>query len=1292
MPGVVSATWSGNQDIDGLLIGLKWDTTSLTYSFPTDGSYYGPNYESGSGQNNVGFAPLNAAQQAAVISVLAQYSAVSNLQFTEVTETATQHGVLREAQSGLPFTADTYYPDPYYANNQSGDSFYGDRHDWYLDPVQGGYGYHTFMHEIGLALGLKDDTTGTDLPYAHDSMEYSVETYRSYVGASASGGYTNDTWSFAQSLMIDDVAAIQQLYGANYNTNNGSTVYSWNPDTGEEFINGVGQGAPGGNKIFTTIWDGGGADTYDFSNYTTNLTIDLQPGHWTTVSTAQLADLDYYYAPGTHLAAGNIANALEYNNNPASLIENAIGGSGNDSITGNQADNTLVGGGGNDTLIGGAGNDFLNGGDGTDTAVYSGARGVYQVTRISTTTLRIADMRSSSPDGTDAVTNVELFNFSDGSFNVAQLGIAAPTVTAANIAVAKNQTVAASALFSTASTAVTYEFWDSTSSPTSGHFVVNGAAQGSGYAIDVAPADLANANFQVGASGSDDLWVRVFDGLTWSSWAEFHLTARNTAPVVTASNEIATKGQSFDGASMFQASDADGDAITNYQVWDSTADPTSGYFVVDGAVQQAGRAIDVAPDQLAQTSFQSASGSDLLWARAFDGQAWGDWQSFTITAPIDHAPTVTVRNIGVPLDTNIPAISLFTVRDADSGDTVTRYEFWDSTASASSGHFVVDGVAQPTGQAIEVLASDLSQTSFVSASAPSTDTLWVRAFDGVLWSDWESFVVTAPAVLPPEVTASNQVVEKNGQIAVTDLFTAFVPFSEKAMTAYQFWDSTGDPGSGYFVVDGVAQASGQAIGVSPHDLSQAYFQAGSGSADHLWVRSFDGDTWSAWVPFTIAAPNHAPVSTASDIGATKGELLSASSLFSATDADSSDTIQSYQFWDSTSGANSGHFTIDGVDQGTNHNITVAPDQLDQTAFQTMSGSDLLWVRAFDGQDWGAWASFTVTAPIDHAPVAAATDQVVAKDAAIAATSLFSVTDPDQGDAITAYQFWDSTSSASSGHFVVDGIAQDAGRAIDVSARDLASTAFQTESGSVDKLWVRAYDGIEWSAWQSFNISAPNHAPVSSGVDVAASKGQAFAATSLFSASDADSSDTITHYQFWDSTSDPNSGHFTVNGVAQAAGQAISVSAAQLSQTGFQSGSGADLIWERAFDGHDWGAWTSITVTAPIDHAPTVTAKDIDLSANTTVAAASLATVIDPDHGDAAVEYQFWDSTPAANSGHFAISGAAQNAGQAIDVLASDLDHASFVSAAVSTSDQLWVRASDGVDWSEWVSFHATTHA
>ncbi len=204
--------------------------------------------------------------------------------------------------------------------------------------------------------------------------------------------------------MMYDIAALQYLYGANYNTNSGDTVYKWNPTTGQETINGVAQAAPGGNTIFMTIWDGGGNDTYDFSNYTTNVTVSLQPGGWTTTSTAQLANLGR-----GHTAIGNIANAYLYNNNPASLIENAVGGTGTDVITGNIANNKLTGGAGSDTL---------DGVSGTDTAVYSGPSSAYQVTQNADGSWKVVDLRTGSPDGTDTLKNIDFLQFSDTTIAV----------------------------------------------------------------------------------------------------------------------------------------------------------------------------------------------------------------------------------------------------------------------------------------------------------------------------------------------------------------------------------------------------------------------------------------------------------------------------------------------------------------------------------------------------------------------------------------------------------------------------------------------------------------------------------------------------------------------------------------------------------------------------------------------------------------------------------------------------------------------------------------------------------
>ncbi|WP_346659195.1 MULTISPECIES: M10 family metallopeptidase C-terminal domain-containing protein [unclassified Bradyrhizobium] len=167
------------------------------------------------------------------------------------------------------------------------------------------------MHELGHALGLKHSQeaggpANVAVPSGHDDSEYTVMSYRSYVGASTTSGYTNEAYGYPQTYMANDILALQAMYGANYTTQSSNMVYAWSPTTGQEIINGVGQLAPGGgaggsaNRIYETVWDGGGVDTYDLSNYTTNLGINLNPGASSLFSSVQLANLG-----NGHSASGN---------------------------------------------------------------------------------------------------------------------------------------------------------------------------------------------------------------------------------------------------------------------------------------------------------------------------------------------------------------------------------------------------------------------------------------------------------------------------------------------------------------------------------------------------------------------------------------------------------------------------------------------------------------------------------------------------------------------------------------------------------------------------------------------------------------------------------------------------------------------------------------------------------------------------------------------------------------------------------------------------------------------------
>jgi Ca2+-binding RTX toxin-like protein len=351
---------TGNSNIDGLLSGYKW-SGSITYSFPTSTSSYSSNY--GNGETASGFSALSSTQQQLVHSIMGQITGFTGLSI-QFAGTGTSDIRLALSSAANP-TAWAYYPGA----NQGGDVWFGTSYN-YTQPRTGDYSTLTHFHEIGHALGLKHahelgGVANTRVDINHDSLEYTVMSYRSYAGSPLTG-YKNEQYGYPTSYMMNDIAALQTMYGADYTMNSGNTVYTWSSTTGQTFVNGVAQALPGSNRVFLTIWDGGGIDTYNLSNYNSAVNIDLSPGSYTLTALNQRA-----YLGSGHYASGNVYNAYLFEGDARSYIENAIGGNGNDTITGNATANALTGGAGHDTLDGRGGNDILVGGGGNDTFVFA---------------------------------------------------------------------------------------------------------------------------------------------------------------------------------------------------------------------------------------------------------------------------------------------------------------------------------------------------------------------------------------------------------------------------------------------------------------------------------------------------------------------------------------------------------------------------------------------------------------------------------------------------------------------------------------------------------------------------------------------------------------------------------------------------------------------------------------------------------------------------------------------------------------------------------------------------------
>ena len=211
-------------------------------------------------------------------------------------------------------------------------------------------------------------------------------------------------------------------------------------------------------------------------------------------------------------------------------------------------------------------------------------------------------------------------------------------------------------------------------------------------------------------------------------------------------------------------------------------------------------------------------------------------------------------------------------------------------------------------------------------------------------------------------------------------------------------------------------------------------------------------------------------------------------------------------------------------------------------------------------------------------------------ASIPASSLFSASDPD-GETITQYHFFDGT--VGGGYFVLNGVVQPEYRNFAVTASDLANLVFVGAAGASDEIWIQAYDGAVWSAWQIVTIVPPqNTKPVVAVADIQPAKSAtSVSASSLFSVTDAEG-DAITRYRFFDGTT--GNGRFILGGAAQSELINLEITAAQLASMSYQtSTTGAgDVLWVQAFDGYDWSDWKFFNAAAPRNAVPVVSVADI----------------------------------------------------------------------------------------------------
>ena len=387
--GTIPATYASSNGIAS-----KWAATPASTSAGTAGAvtYY---FDTTSN--------WTAAEEKTFLAAMAIYSDIGNITFTQASSEAAAQTVFYRYSAGKTTKDGDPLQTGYYENasttraNNADQYTLATRTSSYISAqtsdvanfgditsysVSNGYGISTIVHEMGHLVGLghtgpyNGEVNATTQQYnAADVRTFSI---MSYINPDAAAKYassyavTGTSWNGAAPFtpMLDDILAVQQLYGAaSGRTLNTAQTFGFNTtiaanDAIRMFYDFTVDATP-----VLTIYDTAAGNKLDLSGYSADSTVNLNPGTFSSI---------------------------------AGLINNI-------SIAYNTAVDYLIGGSGNDRIVVNNDSDVIDGGAGTNTVQFSSALSAYALARTATG----YTVTNTASNTVYTLSNVQTLQFSD---------------------------------------------------------------------------------------------------------------------------------------------------------------------------------------------------------------------------------------------------------------------------------------------------------------------------------------------------------------------------------------------------------------------------------------------------------------------------------------------------------------------------------------------------------------------------------------------------------------------------------------------------------------------------------------------------------------------------------------------------------------------------------------------------------------------------------------------------------------------------------------------------------------